>query len=432
MNGSPGRYDIVVIGGGSAGCAAAIAAARAGRRVLLVERYGFLGGTGAAVLDSFYGFFTPGNEPRRVVGGIGWEVVEALLAAGAIVRPSSYGAGAAVTYNPELLKIEWDRLVCAAGVRVLLHCICTGVEPDGQGWIVRLATRTGSHAVAAEWLIDASGDAQAAIWAGATSDPVDPRRLQSMTTTFRVVNVEDAAARSVRHAELVELMEAAGDLYDLPRRDGSIHRTPTPGAYVANMTRVSGIDPLDPDGLTRAETEGRRQVLEYVRFLRDRVPGYAAAQLDWLSTQIGIRESRRIHGLYTLTREDVLTARDFPDAIARCGAPIEVHGGGSGTRWEYLPEGATVGIPLRTLVPRGVERLLVAGRCLSASHDAHAAVRSMGQCMAMGQAAGTAAAQALAEDVPAAELNVTRLRARLTAAGVLLAERGEAWERSAR
>jgi hypothetical protein len=417
-------YDVVVAGGGSAGCAAAVAAARAGKRVLLVERYGFLGGTGAAVLDSFYGFFTPGAEPRRVVGGIPWEVVEALDAEDAmLLRPSSYGAGTAVTYNPEMLKVVWDRLVTGSDANVLLHTICAGLQQTTSGWRLCLQTRSEAREVEATWVIDASGDGGIATWAGAPSEDVRPERLQSMTTTFRVVNVDDEAARAVTRRELEAAMERASlEGYDLPRLDGSIHRTPTPGAYVANMTRVSGMNPLDPDDLTRAEMEGRRQALEYARFLRASVPGYANARLDWLSTQIGIRESRRIEGLYTLTRDDVLAARDFPDAVARCGAPIEVHGHDRGTHWEYLPEGRTVGIPLRALAPRDVDRLLVAGRCLSASHDAHAAVRSMGQCMAMGQAAGTAAAQALDEGRAAGEIDVARLRATLRAAGAIVDE----------
>lgn len=390
-------YDVVVVGGGSAGCAAAIAAARLGVSVLLLERYGFLGGTGTQVLDSFYGFFTPGATARRVVGGIGWEVVEALEREGEMLsRPSSYGAGTAVTYNPETLKRVWDRMVTGSGADLLLHALCIGIARHDRGWALEVATRTDRRSVAGRVVVDAGGDAQVATWAGARSEPVDAARLQALTTTFRVVGVDGGRAREVRHAALAALMLAAdGDGYSLPRLDGSIHVTPTPGSFVANMTRVAGINPLDPVELTRAEVEGRRQVDEYVRFLRDRVPGYESCRLDWTATQIGIRESRRIVGRYTLTREDVLRARRFLDDIALCGAPIEVHRPDRGTTWEYLPDGETVGIPLRCLVPAGLPDLLVAGRCLSASHEAHAAVRSMGQCLAMGHAAGVAAALAV-------------------------------------
>lgn len=422
------EFDVAVVGGGSAGCAAAIAAARRDMRVLLIERYGFLGGTGTSVLDTFYGFFTPGEGEmaRRVVGGIGWEVVEALEDQSAMMlRPNTYGAGTAVTYHPDILKIVWDRLVAGAGVHVLLHALCTNVTPacDGSsgGWQLEIATRTDRRAVTARCLIDASGDAQPATWAGARSEVLDAAKLQSLTTTFRVVNVDPDRAARVRHAELAELMARAHtDGYNLPRRDGSIHMTPITGSYVANMVRISGINPLIPEELTRAEMEGRRQALEYIRFLRDRVPGYGHAQLASLSTQVGVRESRRVLGTYTLTRDDILTAAKFADGIALCGAPIEDHHAGTGTRWEYLPPGETVDIPFRCLCPTGVSRVLVAGRCLSATHDAHAAVRSMGQCMAMGQAAGAAAAIAVLDGIDVHDIDVARLQAGLKAEGALL------------
>jgi hypothetical protein len=416
-------FDVAVVGGGSAGCAAAVAAARHGQQVALIERYGFLGGTGTSVLDSFYGFFTPGDNPRQVVGGIPWEVVSCLAEQGAmLLRSSSYGAGAAVTYNQEVLKVTWDHLVQQAGVTVLFHALCTDVLAIADGWQLQLATRTEGQTIQTRLVIDASGDAQPATWAGAQSEPLQPEKLQSLTTTFRVTNVDSEQANVVKHEHLVELMrEASQRGYVLPRLDGSIHRTPIPGSYVANMTRISGVNPLVPEELSKAEMEGRCQAMEYVRFLHDCVPGYRQATLDWLSTQIGVRESRRVLGEYTLTREDVLQARKFPDGVALCGAPIEDHHFGSGTRWEYLPARAAVEIPLRCLIPRSVSNLIVAGRCLSASHDAHAAVRSMGQCMAMGQAAGTAAAQALNEDVDLRNLDVKRLRSTLVADGVILA-----------
>ena len=168
------------------------------------------------------------------------------------------------------------------------------------------------------------------------------------------------------------------------------------------MTRVehaTGDPPrsaADPDVLTRAEMQGRRQALEYVRFLIDRVPGYANASLAALSTQIGVRETRRVYGDYRLTRDDVLAARQFDDQIGLCGAPIEDHHGreGTGTTWEYLPNGTAVGIPLRTLIVRDAVNLFAVGRCFSATHDAQASVRSMAQCMAMGHAVGVASALA--------------------------------------
>ena len=195
---------------------------------------------------------------------------------------------------------------------------------------------------------------------------------------------------------------------------------PAPIRVLVHVTRIPNLDATDPAQLTRAEVAGRRQVAEYHRFLRDRVPGFERSVIVATSPAIGVRESRRVHGDHRLTREDVLEARRFADEIALCGAPIEDHHAGGDTDWRYVGGAGVYGIPYRSLLPRGVEGLLVAGRCFSATHDAHASARSMATCMAMGQAAGTAAAMAAAaggvpRDVPAAAL-----RARLAADGALL------------
>jgi FAD dependent oxidoreductase len=172
--------------------------------------------------------------------------------------------------------------------------------------------------------------------------------------------------------------------------------------------------------LTRAEIEGRRQAWEYARFLREQVPGFEQAVMVSTSPAIGVRESRRVHGRYRLTAEDVLAGRRFDDEIALCGAPIEDHHAGADTRWRYVPDSGVYGIPYRCLLPKDVEGLLVAGRCFSATHDAHASARSMGTCMVMGQAAGTAAALAAAGSNVPGDLPAARLRARLAEHGVLL------------
>jgi hypothetical protein len=221
---------------------------------------------------------------------------------------------------------------------------------------------------------------------------------------------------------------AAGGAYDLPRRDGSDHVTPVEGMTATVMTRLPSarrqggrvVNATDPALLTEAELAGRRQALEYVRFLVDRVPGYERARLAALSTQVGVRETRRVHGDARLTADDVLSARQFDDQIGLCGAPIEDHHAGEGTTWRYLPDGQVVGIPFGTLVARDAANVLVAGRCFSATHDAHAAVRSMGQCMAMGQAAGTAAALAARDRSDVREVGFGRLAAALRADGAIL------------
>jgi hypothetical protein len=418
--------DVVVVGSGSAGAVAAIASARAGADTLLIERYGFLGGTSTMVLDTFYGFYPPGDDNRRVVGGIAWEIVEKLAARGMMLqRPSSYGAGTAVTYDPETLKVVWEETALEAGVRLRLHTFCTDVVMEDQritGLVVD--GKSGLGQIRARVIVDTSGDADICFHAGVPFQRAgEDGPAQSLTTTFRLGNVDVERALAVKRPQLEALMKRANlsGQYRLPREEGSVHITPLTGVVATNMTRVAQVDATDPVQLTRAEVEGRRQAQEYVRFLRTEIPGYERAYLINFSVQIGIRETRRVYGEYRLTREDVLAGRKFDDAIAQCGAPIEDHHPGSNTRWEYIPGGATYDIPYRCLLPLDSENLLIAGRCLSATHDAHASVRSMGQCMAMGQAAGTAAALAVATGQSPRQLSIKDLQARLLAGGVLLA-----------
>ncbi|HEX2754314.1 MAG TPA: FAD-dependent oxidoreductase [Candidatus Limnocylindrales bacterium] len=429
--------DVCVVGSGSAGATAAIAAARGGASVVLVEKLPFLGGTSTAVLDTIYGFWTPGDASRKVVGGIADEVVAGLRGLGPVVeRPNTYGAGTGITYLAEHLKVVWEQLVIAAGVRILLHAMLQDVDVDGGGRVrsIVVATKAGLRRVTARVFVDASGDADLCAFAGfgfETAGEFDP--AQTLTTTFRMANVDRDRRRVLRTDELHALMTAAAaDGYDLPRRDGSDHVTPIDGVTATIMTRLEPnerrpddggpVNTTDPDFLTAAEIAGRRQALEYARFLVDRVPGYEAASLVALGTQIGIRETRRVFGDARLTRDDVVAARQFDDQIGLCGAPIEDHRAGPDTRWAYLPPGSAVGIPYRTLVVRDAVNVLVAGRCFSATHDAHASVRSMAQCMAMGQAAGTAAAMAAAASPEGAVRSVVaaELRARLAADGAVL------------
>ncbi len=417
--------DVAVIGGGSAGCSAAVAAARGGASTILVENSGFFGGTATAVLDTMYGFYAPGGE-ERVVGGIGWEVASRLLSIGqAFLRPNTYGGGTGVTYEPEALKVEWDNRLLEVGVEALLHTWMSTVVMNGQTVVgIIVLTRRGPFRICARRFVDATGDGDVAWAAGCALEiPEEGRRVQPLTATFRVGGVVDPVDTESLH----RLMREAGDSaeYRLPRREGSSHRTVLPGIFHTNMTRVSGLDPTNPWAYTAAEIEGRSQVAEYVRFLKDKVPGYEKSFLLNTSVWIGARETRRLVGQYVLTREDVITARQFEDAIALCGAPLEDHDNGQSTIWQYVgetgfPNGSTYGVPYRCLLPVETIGLLVAGRCLSATHDAHASVRSIAQCLALGQAAGTAAAMSIKEGSDLAALDIQVLRQKLISEGAVL------------
>jgi hypothetical protein len=426
-------FDVVVVGSGSAGSTAAIAAARGGADTLLIEKLPFLGGVSTAVLDTFYGFYTPGTTSRKVVGGIADDVVGALRDLGPVVeRPNTFGAGTGVTYHPDHLKVVWERLVLEAGAGVLLHAFVQDVAVhDGRVEALIVATKSGLQRIVGGTFVDASGDADLCHFAGfgyELAGELEP--AQTLTTTFRVANVDLERRRSLSKAALNALMAEAwsSGAYDMPRREGSDHITPVEGMTATIMTRLESfrrdgdrvVNATDPDFLTAAEIAGRRQALEYVRFLTDRVAGYEQASLATLGTQIGVRETRRVYGDYRLTRDDVLSAHRFEDTVGLCGAPIEDHHAGADTRWQYLPDGQAVDIPFRTLLVRDATNVLVAGRCFSATHDAHASVRSMAQCMAMGQAAGTAAALATAGSRDPRDVPLRALQDRLVADGAIL------------
>jgi hypothetical protein len=419
------RADVLVVGGGPAGIAAALAAATQGVSVLLVERYGFLGGMGAQGLESLCGFFATGTPPRKIVGGIPDCILERLQEWGAYCRPSSLGpaAGPVIQYNPDALKLVLDDLAQRASVRLLLHSFIvdalhegdrvTGVVAAGKGGLVSLRAAV---------VVDASGDADVVAAAGLPYEGATLGGGQALTTTFRLANVDVERARALSRADIRALLQEArarGEEGLLAEESGLTFGV-VPGTACANATRVRIEDPTDSSALTWAELEGRRQALAYLRFLREHVPGYEQAVLAGLGVQIGIRESRRIVGAYRLTREDVLSARCFPDGIARGGWPVEAHSGPKGIRIEGLAEGAAYDIPFRCLIPAGDPGMIVAGRCLSADPEAQASARVMGTCLAMGQAAGVAAALAVLGAISPAALPVEALRDRLRTLGAIL------------
>jgi hypothetical protein len=424
--------DILVVGAGSAGCCAALAAREGGnQRVILLERYGFAGGTSTQMLDTFYGFFTPGTDPRKVVGGIPDRVVDALDDAKAVfLRPNTYGAGTGVNYNPERLKLVWDQLLENSGVRVLLHATLVAAETDSAGRLsgVVISTRQGFFRIHAKRFIDASGDADLCHHAGIPYEKagdIDP--AQSMTTTFRMSNVDLTAYEAAGGKKMfMERMSTAMDqgTHPLPRKAGSLHPMNAANCISTVAVRVADLDPTDFQQLGEAEREGRRQAFIYEKFFQDCVPGFEQSHIIGLSHHIGVRETRRVYGEYRLTRDDCMNVARFDDRVLLCGAPIEDHrpaaGGGEETAWAYVPDGAAYDVPYRSLVPSGREEIWVAGRCFSATHDAHASCRSMAQTMAMGQAAGTAAALSLETNTTAFDLSISILQQRLRKCGALL------------
>ncbi|MDQ2991796.1 MAG: FAD-dependent oxidoreductase, partial [Candidatus Eremiobacteraeota bacterium] len=376
-------YDVLVLGGGNAGCAAALAAARHGARTMLIERYGFLGGTATASMVGPWMTFHSGE--KRIVGGIAQEIVERLMRTGAspghIVDASDY-VPTITPFDPEAHKALLFEMMNEAGVDLLLHAWFLRAElrarSDGTTEVDRavIATVAGERAYRGTITIDSTADAYVAASAGVPTQQGDERgRVQPASLMFRLSHVDldrlavylrmhpDQMRTSLktheRHgpaltavAGLYELWQAARDAgeVDVPRELVSFFASPYPDEVTVNMTRVTDVDPLDPDDLTRAEVEARAQVMQLVRFFQKRVPGFANARLAATGTQIGIRESRRIVGRYTLTRDDVLQARHFDDAIARSSYPIDVHNpSGSGTTTTRLAPGTTYEIPYRCM-----------------------------------------------------------------------------------
>jgi hypothetical protein len=440
-------FDVLVVGGGNAGCAAAIAAARHGAKTLLVERYGFLGGTATAAMVGPWMTFHSGND--RIVGGIAQEIVERLMAKGASpghIRDSSDYVPTITPFDPEVHKALLFEMMREAGVSLVLHAYVleARVEDDTVRGAT-FATVGGVREYRGRVVIDSTADAFVAASAGVPTQQGDSRgRVQPATLMFRLSHVDlsklsvyvrshpDQMRTSLKtHERTPPALTAVAGLYDLwerakeegtvdvPRELVSFFISPYPDEVTVNMTRVIDIDPLDPGDLTRAEIESRLQAMQLLEFFKSRVPGFENARIAATGTQVGIRESRRIVGRYTLTRDDVLQARRFDDAVARSAYPIDIHNpSGKGTTTQRLAPGKAYEIPYRCMVPVNREQLLVAGRCISTTHEALASTRLTPTVMTLGQAAGTAAALARKRRVNVGDVNTDELRAMLTADGV--------------
>ena len=429
-------YDAVVVGGGSAGVAAAVAAGRQGARVLLVERSGSLGGTSTDALVGPFMTSYDSDGVNPVVGGIFTELVERMVAIGGAISPDGIGAGTeyasfidlghsnVTPFNADALRLVAAEMVLEAGVELLLHSDFVDVVKSGDRIdTVILRLKQGFVAVPAACVIDCSADGDVAFRAGAefTLGRGDGR-MQPATMFFRIGNVDDARVqawiRDRRQAypeerlfqSIVEAARERGE-FQIPRQYINIYQEPEPGVYRVNVTRILGVDGTKSEDLTRAEIEGRKQVFELLGFFRKHCPGLEDATLLGVAARIGIRETRHILGDYVLTGDDVINGRRFPDAVARYAYPVDIHDvEGTRGRLEAI-RNDYYEVPVGCLRVKGMPNLLVAGRCLSADHVAHGSVRVIPACYATGQAAGTLAAlaaQQSAEDVRDVDAAVLR------------------------
>jgi hypothetical protein len=396
--------DVVVVGGGSAGLAAAITAAHLGARTVLVERYGFFGGNAtAAWVGTVCGLYRKSADGfDRVCGGFAGAWVDGIVAAGLGLGPVPFKRTAVFLYVPWAYKFQADAWVRSQPtLRPLLHSTVTEVVRRGPTIdAVILGSKRGPLAVRAAIFVDASGDADLAFHAGCPVDAGGPGQRQFPSMQFLMHNVDVAAAYGAGLEKLNELLATIGQdpEWNLSRTGGAVLPTPRAGEVYGAMTRIGvdgrAPDMTDPFEATEAEIAGRPSPPRPGRFLIANMPGFENAYFADTPTQLGVRETRRAVGDYVLTGGDVLGAARFDDAIA-CGSwPQEYHTEGKGTEYVWLDDGAYYQVPYRALVARDADNLLVAGRCVSATHEALASTRVIAPSMAQGEAAGVAAALA--------------------------------------
>jgi hypothetical protein len=347
---------------------------------------------------------------ERVIRGLYGEICE---------RLAGYDALDGEQFPPEMMKAVALDLCEEAGVRLLLHATVSEAQA-AHGYVtgVSIATRGGPATVAAQTYVDATGDGTLSALAGAQYEigRAADGLMQPMTLIFQLGNVDLERVRSADWDALSARFRM--ELPGLAYRGRVFFFEWTAGLLSFCIAHVSGADPLDVEALTQAEVSSRRQALAVQRFFRQHVPGAEPCVLATTASEIGIRESRRIAGDYVLTREDVLGGRKFGDSILRSTSWIDMHNPeGKGVLHELIVPETWFEVPFRSLLVRGFHNLLVAGRCISASHEAQGAIRTMPTCAGLGQAAGVAAALAARSEIPLREIDVADLQAGLAAQG---------------
>ena len=394
-------FDVAVIGGGSAGLAAAVTAARKGARTLLVERHGYLGGMGtASLVHTFCGLYLLREEAEPVLANAGFatEMAERMIAATGL-GPVRMGRVDVLPQHPvEFARIA-DELVSSESLIALrLHTEVTAISRE-ENWKIRLGDRAGVGLVSAECLVDASGDAVVAMQLGGGSAMVESPRLQRPAYVFGVhhtVPADDAwrlltaglIVEGIRAGELSE--DALGISFRASGRPGEIFGT----LDLAGGETVTDYNPLDGACLTGLEIRGRATAVKVISWLARRSAAWEGAYISHWPVRAGVRESRRWIGEYVLTGDDLLAGTRFPDEIALATWPMEFRENVRGPKLRFPEGNRPAGIPLRCLKPEGIDRLWVAGRCISTDHAAQASIRVMGTCFATGEAAGRAAARA--------------------------------------
>ena len=444
------EVDVVVAGGGLTGVIAAISAARNGAKTLLVESNGFLGGI-AALGIPIQGFHDDSN--KQIVGGIPWEFIERLIKEGASPGPFFFDSeecagGSLIKYDHFKLRNIVSDMVSEAGVTLLLHTMAVAPIQDGnkiRGIVIE--SKSGRQAILTKAVIDTSGDGDIAAHAGAEFEKGNAQGfLQPVTVIFRISNVDmrEFLGDVDKHPEkyllkdpnpnywekyrkgerkginglkkLCEEAKVRGD-YDMPNPLVAIACLPQEGEVIVNMAHVKLVDVTDTKDLTKAEITGNNYVWKTMNFLRKYVKGFKNARVSDVAPFIGIRETRRIIGEYTLNENDMLACKKFGDRIARGARGVDIHDptpdSSQSCRSMYMRFPKGYYIPYRCLVPKKLENILVAGRCISVSYRAFGSTRVMAQCMATGQAAGTAAALSIKENSTVRKINIDKLQDRL-------------------